>query len=101
MCNKLSFSEEPVIYWYLCHLWAHCEDGILRRKYWENIDINSIEDNENVNYYCPICINTLISFQKGTREECNIDSLLNCLRSFNIEGFEIKCEEEIEILNIV
>ena len=71
------------------------------RKYWENIDIDSIKDNKNINYYCPICIDTLISFQKGTREECNIDSLLNCLHSFNIEGVEIKDEEESEILSIV
>ena len=80
---------------------AHCEEDISCRKYWGNINIDSIEDNENANYYCPMCIDTLISFHKGTREECNIDSLLNYLGSFNIERVEIKCEEEIEILNII
>ena len=101
ICNKLSYTEEPTIYCYLYHLQVHCEDGILCWKYQENIDIDSIEDNENINYYYPICIDTLISFHKGTREEYNIDSLLNCLCSFNIEGVKIKCEEEIEILSIV
>lgn len=101
MCDKLSYSEEPAICCCLCHLWVHCEDGVSCRKYWENIDIDSIEDKENINCYCPACIDALISFHKGTREECNIDSLLNCLRSFNIEGVEIKDEEEIEILSIV
>ena len=71
------------------------------KKNWKNIDIESIEDNENINYLCPMCIDTLIAYHKGTREECNIDSLLNCLRSFNIEGVEIKNEEEIEMLSAV
>ena len=48
-----------------------------------------------------VCIDTLISYQKSRNEECNIDNLLNCLRSFNLEDIEVRDEEEIEILNIV
>ena len=101
MCNKLSYTKDATIYCSLCQLWVHCDDNILCRKYWSNIEIESIEDNENVNYYCPICIDSLIAFHKGTREYTDIDSLLNCLRSFNIEGVDIKNYEEIEILKIV
>jgi len=43
----------------------------------------------------------LIAFHKGTGEEYNIDYLLNCMHSFNLDRVEIKNEEEIEILNVV
>ena len=101
MCNKLTYNQEATVYCCLCHLWVHCDDDSSCRKYWKDIDIDAIEDNDKINYYCPVCIDALISYHKGTREECNVDSLLNCLRSFNLEGIGIQYEEEIEILNVV
>ena len=37
----------------------------------------------------------------GTDEACNIDSVLNCLRIFNLENIEIRNKEEIKILHVV
>ena len=78
-----------------------CDEDEACIKYWDKIDIKIIKDNKCINYYCSIFIDTLISFQKLLREECNIHTLLNCLRSLNLEGVEVKDEKEIEILNTV
>ena len=84
--NKFSLSyQEAAVYYCLCHLRDHCDKAIACRKYWKDVDIDAIEDNVKINYYCPKCIDTLTSYQKGTREDCNVDSLLNCLRSFDLK----------------
>lgn len=101
MCNKLTYTQEVTVYYSLCYLWVHYDDDQPCRKYWQDIDIDTIEDNESVNYYCSACIDTLISYQKSMKEECTINVLLNYLRSFNLEGVGVKEEEEIEILHIV
>ena len=89
------------MYCCLCHLWVHCDKDSSCGKYWKDIDIDAIKDSANINYYFPACIDALISYHKGTREDSNVDSLLNCLRSFNLEDIGVKHEEEIEILNVV
>ena len=101
MCNLLTCAKESSGFCALCNLWVHCDGDSQCMKYWKDIDMDMIEDNENINYYCPTCIDTLTSYQKSTKEECNVDNLLTCLRSFNLEGVEIKDAEEIEILNVV
>ena len=101
VCNKLTYTDEPTIQCVLCELWVHCQAGEPCMKYWSDIDIDEIVDNESMHYYCPACVDTLISYQKTTKEKCTVDSLINCLRSFNLEGVDVKEEEEIEILNIV
>ena len=85
----------------LFDLWVHSSNDSQCLKYWKDIDVNLIEDDEDMHYYCPMCIDTLISYQKSTKEEFNVDNLLNCLRSFDLEGVEIKDEVEINIIRVV
>ena len=85
----------------LCKLWVHCSENSPCLKYWNEVDIDTIEDYEDVNYYCPVCIDTLVSYHKTSGEECNVDNLLNCLRSFNLEGVELKSDVEISVLKVV
>jgi len=101
MCDLLTYTKEPSIHCVLCKLWVHCADGSPCLKYWKDIDIDYIEDNKDVNYYCPVCVDALISYQKSTSEDCTLDNLLNCLRSFNLEGVEIKNDAEITIMKVV
>ena len=102
MCNLLTYAKEPSGFCFLCDLWVHFPyDDSPCMKYWKHIGIKAIEGNDNINYYCPVCIVTLISYHKSKKEECTIDILLNCLRSFNLEGVEVKDKEEIEKINIV
>ena len=46
-------------------------------------------------------MDALTSHEKSANESCTADSLLNCLCSFNLEGVDIKDEEEIEVLSVV
>ena len=69
-------------------------------KYWKDINIDAVEQNVKINYYYPACIDMLMSYHKGTRKDCNVDSLLNRLRS-NLEDIGNKYEEEIEMLNVI
>ena len=43
---------------------------------------------------------TLASYQKSSGVECTIEIVMNCLRSFNLEGVDVRNTEEIEILNV-
>ena len=70
-------------------------------KCWKDADVNHIEDDDGIHRCCPARVDTLMSCQKSTKEECNVDNLLDCLRSFNLEGVEIKDEVEIRILRVV
>lgn len=88
MLNQCSHNETEYYFCCSCNLWVHCERTKCR-KYRENIDDDAIENNLNINYCRPICINTLILYQKSTKEECNNNNLVNCLRYFNLEGVEV------------
>ena len=102
MCNLLTYTKEPSVFCCLCNLWVHHPyDDSPHMKYSKHIDIKAIKDNNNIDYYCPVCVDMLMPYHKSTKEEFTIDTLLNCLQSFNLEGVEVKDEEEIEILNIV
>ena len=101
MCDLITCTDEPSMNCILCDLWVHSSNDSQCLKYWKDIDVNLIEDDEDMHYYFPMCIDTLISYQKSTKEECNVDNLLNCLRSFNLEGVEIKDEVEINIIRVV
>ena len=101
MCNIFIYTNELTIFYYLYYLQIYSDDDIPQRKYYQNIDINSIKHNDNINYYCPVCIDVLIFYQKSTNEVCNSNNLINYLQSFNLEDTEVRDEEEIEILNII
>ena len=101
MCDLLTCAKEPSAHCVLRKLWVHCADGSPCLKYWKDIDIEHIEDNEDINYCCPVCVDTLASYQKSSSEECNLGNLLNCSRSLNLEGVEIKNDAEITIMKVV
>ena len=52
-------------------------------------------------FYCCICIDKLIAFQRSTREDCSIHNILNFLHSLNLEGINIREREEIDLMNII
>ena len=97
ICNKLTYSKRPSADCILSELWVHCDEDSDCLKYWEDIDVTTME----TNFYCSVCLDKLVSFQRSIGEVCCIDSIINCLHSFNLEGVDIKNEEELEILNIV
>ena len=80
-------------------MWVNNEKNQLCIKYWTDLELNVLE--EDYNFYCSICIDKLISFQRQTGEEYIIENILNCLRLFNLEGIDIHTEKEIKMLNIV
>ena len=79
VCKKLTCTDESTIQCAPCELWTHSQTGEPCIKYWTDIDIDTIEDNNNANYYCQAGINVLMLYQKSTKEKYTVDSLLNYL----------------------
>jgi len=97
LCNKLTYTSSPTVECSLCKLWVHCHEGSSCLKYWDGIDTEEM----STNFYCSVCLDILVSYQRSTGEVCCIESIINCLRSFNLEDAEVRDDEEIEILNVV
>ena len=75
----------------LCGLWIHSDDENKFFKHWEETDVDALRSN----FYCGSCLKTLVAHPRSTREECNVESVLNCLRSFNLEEIRVRRQKEI------
>ena len=49
----------------------------------------------NYNFYCSVCLDNLIKYYKNIFNETDIDGIINCLDSFNLEDV-LKDEEDME-----
>lgn len=88
MCFKLTCTNEPnCVECILCKLWVRSEPRTSCVKCWTDEDLEDLSPDENF-YYCT-CIDKLIELQKSAKETCSIKNIINCLRSFNLDGVSI------------
>ena len=78
-CNKLICIDEPNCVEHVLHeLWVHYNIEVSCLKHQADEDVEDLDESDD--FYCCTCIDKLILFQKTTKEDCSIESIINCLR---------------------
>ena len=100
ICKKLTYTDEPnCIECILCKLCVHSHKGTSCVKHWTDEDLEDLDKDDN--FYCCTCIDKLLAFQRSTGEDSSIENVMNCLRSFNLDGITIRTREEIELMTVI
>jgi len=53
------------------------------------------------NFYCNYCITRLIKYIKTVKENLSLDSIINCLRPFNLKDVDMRYKEVIDFIKII
>ena len=89
--NIVSWTRIPVVLYSLCNYWVYSHEGSSCLEYYNGIDVNHM----NCNFYCLVCLDNLVKYYKNIFNKTDIDGIINCLDSFNLEDV-LKDEEDTE-----
>ena len=80
----------------LCLRWIHYDDESKKcDKYYEDINLNTLREN----YICKTCLDILVKYYKSIFNNTDIDGLVNCLSSFNLNNV-LQKDADIDVFKI-
>ena len=67
-------------------------------KHWNDMNVNDLS--QNTEFFCSLCLSTLVTYGKNIFDSVTVDKLTNCLQSFNLEDVHAMNNAVVELLQV-